>query len=164
MKKIIVLLFFLAINLPAQTSIFTKTDLEINNTLFSGDWEKSDSLIEIQYKGEQNSLKYGFMKAYNSFYTRYLGNNRTYTRDETITSMELSPINDRGLEMSAILTSVFDPTLSLVKETRLPLTSTAVTLAPWLTNHSVKVPPPHPASRTFLLRIFGIREIVAGRS
>jgi len=85
MKK---LFFFLSILLTfvisAQSNIVTNLDREINHHLFNGDWQKSDSLINFQLKRQPNSLKYNSMKAYNYFYTRYVGNNNPYTRDETI--------------------------------------------------------------------------------
>ncbi len=85
MKKIIIFLFtLLTFTLSAQTNVITNTDQEINHHLFNGDWEKSDSLIDLELAIQTSSLKFNFFKAYNYFYTRYVGNNNPYTRDETI--------------------------------------------------------------------------------
>ena len=85
MKKNIIFLFTIfTFTLSAQSNIITKTECEINQWLFNGDWAKSDSLIELNLGQQPNSLKYNFFKAYNYFYTRYVGNNNPYTRDETI--------------------------------------------------------------------------------
>lgn len=65
-----VLLLLASISFAKSLSI-TKTDDQINNYLFSGQWEKSDSLIELQLSRKPNSVKYSFMKAYNTFYARY---------------------------------------------------------------------------------------------
>jgi len=84
MKKSVVILILLSFTLFAQTNIFTPLDQEINQHLFNGDWQKSDSLINTQLNNSPNSLKFNFLKAYNYFYARYLGNDNPYTRDETI--------------------------------------------------------------------------------
>ncbi|MCW8848822.1 MAG: hypothetical protein OQJ81_02495 [Melioribacteraceae bacterium] len=85
MKKLIIILStLLTLSISAQSLIITQSDQQIIFNLFNGNWEKSDSLLELKYSEDSNSLKYNFLKAYNSFYTRYLGNNNPYTRDETI--------------------------------------------------------------------------------
>lgn len=85
MKKIIFFLsILLTLSLSAQGISVTNADLEITQHLFNGDWQKSDSLIDLHLQTKPNSLKYNFMKAYNYFYTRYVGNNNPYTRDQTI--------------------------------------------------------------------------------
>jgi hypothetical protein len=85
MKKTAFILFILlTFTIAAQPSISTKFDQKINQHLFNGEWEKSDSLINIKLGETQNSLKYNFLKAYNYFYTRYIGNNNPFSRDETI--------------------------------------------------------------------------------
>ncbi len=81
---IIFLFTLLTFTLSAQTNVITNTDQEINHHLFNGDWEKSDSLIDLELAIQTSSLKFNFFKAYNYFYTRYVGNNNPYTRDETI--------------------------------------------------------------------------------
>jgi hypothetical protein len=83
-KKAFILFIFLTFTIAAQSSISTKFDQEINQHLFNGEWEKSDSLINIKLGENQNSLKYNFLKSYNYFYTRYIGNNNPFSRDETI--------------------------------------------------------------------------------
>ena len=85
MKKHIIFIFTLfTFTISAQSNIITKADHEINQQLFNGDWTKSDSLIDLYFGLQPNSLKFNFFKAYNYFYTRYVGNNNPYTRDETI--------------------------------------------------------------------------------
>ena len=89
MKKItFFLLIILTLPLIAQSIPNTQLDLQITQHLFNGEWEKSDSLIEVKYGDNSNSLKYNFLKAYNSFYTRYVGNNNPYTRNETIRQVQ----------------------------------------------------------------------------
>ena len=83
-KIMISIILFFSIFISAQTNISTNYDNEINEYLFNGDWEKSDSLIDAKLNIEPKSVKYNFMKAYNYFYTRYLGNDNPFSRDETI--------------------------------------------------------------------------------
>jgi len=86
MKKTIFVFFMLiCFTITAQSNLtYSQFDKEVNNYLFNGDWGKSDSLIDLKLGEQPNSLKYNFMKAYNYFYTRYVGNNNSYSRDETI--------------------------------------------------------------------------------
>jgi tetratricopeptide (TPR) repeat protein len=75
----------LTLSLSAQNNLtFEKIDRDINQHLFNGDWQTSDSIITVKLGEQPNSLKYNFLKAYNYFYTRYVGNNNTFTRDQTI--------------------------------------------------------------------------------
>lgn len=87
-KTAFFLLIILTLPLIAQSIPGTQLDLQITQHLFNGEWEKSDSLIELKYGDDSNLLKYNFLKAYNSFYTRYVGNNNPYRRDETIRQVE----------------------------------------------------------------------------
>jgi tetratricopeptide (TPR) repeat protein len=84
LKTIICILTVLALQLSAQTEVVSNFDREVNTFLFNGDWQKSDSLINSKLNEQPNSLKYNFLKAYNYFYTRYVGNNNQFTRDQTI--------------------------------------------------------------------------------
>jgi len=83
-KHIFFLSLLITFTITAQSMLVKKVDHEIRYNLFSGDWQKSDSLIDLQLKQNPNSVKYNFMKAYNFFYTRYVGNDNPFDRDETI--------------------------------------------------------------------------------
>jgi len=75
MKKFVpIILFTLVLMLQADPVKFSKVDKEINYNLFAGDWEKSDSLIDIHLQNNPDNPKYYFMKAYNYFYARYFSN------------------------------------------------------------------------------------------
>lgn len=86
MKKILSLFTIVLFTLPlfAQQNVITKFDEEISNHLFAGDWQSADSLINLKLHNDPNSPKYNSLKAYGYFYTRYVGNNNPYSRDETI--------------------------------------------------------------------------------
>ena len=83
-KKTLFLFILLSSILAGQNGLVTNFDKQINRYLFNGDWTLADSLIETKLLQNPNSLKYNFMKAYNAFYTRYIGNENPYNRDETI--------------------------------------------------------------------------------
>ena len=71
--------------LHAQSNFtFTDYDLSINYFLFSGVWQKADSLVKVKIIEEPNNPKYNFMRAYVAFYTRFVGNNNPYDRAATI--------------------------------------------------------------------------------
>lgn len=89
MRKVIILFVVLfTSSLSAQSVAFTQDDNQIISNLFQGDWMQSDSLIEFYYSDKSNKVKYNFLKAYNSFYTRYVGNNNPHSRDETIRQVQ----------------------------------------------------------------------------
>jgi tetratricopeptide (TPR) repeat protein len=84
MKSFLMIFFFLSIvSLKAESIKYTETDYQIIENLFSGNWEKSDSLIEIELAKNSNSIKYNFMQAYNYYYARYFSNTSP-NRDETL--------------------------------------------------------------------------------
>ena len=83
-KNIVFLSILLTVSLSAQSQLFTQSDQQIISNLFNGDWKKSDSLINLKLDNQSNSVKYNFLKSYNYFYTRYVGNDNPYSRDETI--------------------------------------------------------------------------------
>ena len=89
MGKFTIALLILSLSLiSAQSQIILNFDNQINHHLFNGEWEKSDSLINIKLNSGENLVKYNFMKAYNYFYARYLGNNNPFSRDETISQVK----------------------------------------------------------------------------
>ena len=47
-RTIFCISIFLTFTLSAQTNILTQADQEINHNLFNGDWQKSDSLVDLQ--------------------------------------------------------------------------------------------------------------------
>jgi tetratricopeptide (TPR) repeat protein len=84
MKKIsvVVLLLFPCL-LFAQSLEVTQIDKDIMKHLFSGAWQKSDSLIVAEMAKMPNHPKYYFLKAYHSLYCRMMVPN-AITRDESI--------------------------------------------------------------------------------
>ncbi len=83
MRVLIILLFLTASFTFAQRLNITTLDEQVNAYLFNGQWEKSDSLIELQLSRDPGSLKYNFMKAYNIYYARYFSN----TADDRATTL-----------------------------------------------------------------------------
>ena len=84
MKKtsVVVLLLFPCL-LFAQSLDVTQTDKDIMKHLFSGAWQKCDSLIMNEMARLPNHPKYYFLKAYHSLYCRMVASN-TITRDQSI--------------------------------------------------------------------------------
>ncbi len=72
--RLLMLFLFSSIISFAQPVKFSSIDLEINKSLFDGNWQSADSLIDLQLLQNPNIPKYHFFKAYTSFYSRYLGN------------------------------------------------------------------------------------------
>jgi tetratricopeptide (TPR) repeat protein len=87
MKIILSILILLSSVSFSKSLNVTKTDDRINHHLFSGEWEKSDSLIELQLSRTPKSVKYNFMKAYNLFYARYFSNT-AYDRQATLSKVK----------------------------------------------------------------------------
>ena len=83
-KNIIFLILLFTLPLFGQNVMINNIDQEINSLIFNGNWQKSDSLIDVKLKSEPNSPKYNFLKAYNYFYARFIGNNNPFDRDQTI--------------------------------------------------------------------------------
>ena len=84
MKTIVMLFLFVSlITLQAEQIKYTPTDYQIVENLFSGEWEKSDSLIKIELINNPGSVKYNFMNAYNYYYARYFSNTSP-RRDESL--------------------------------------------------------------------------------
>ncbi|MFH2003218.1 MAG: hypothetical protein ABIK27_00490, partial [Bacteroidota bacterium] len=75
MKKLglIILLIGVSYVYPQSVNI-TQADREIVSTLFNGDWQRSDSLIDLRLADMPDHPKYYFMKAFNAFYCRVVGN------------------------------------------------------------------------------------------
>lgn len=86
--KFFILFLSISIIAFAQPVKFSSVDLEINKTLFDGNWQSADSLIEIQLQQNPNIPKYHFFKAYSSFYARYIGNNGPRDRAATIRQVQ----------------------------------------------------------------------------
>jgi len=87
-SKYFILFLFISIIAFAQPVKFSSVDLEINKTLYDGNWQSADSLIELQLKQNPNIPKYHFFKAYSSFYARYIGNNSPRDRATTIRQVQ----------------------------------------------------------------------------
>ena len=87
-SKISILLLFISIIAFAQPVKFSSVDLKINKTLYDGNWQIADSLIEIQLQQNPNIPKYHFFKAYSSFYARYIGNDSPRDRAATIRQVQ----------------------------------------------------------------------------
>ena len=89
MKSFFIILFlFISTITFAQTVKYSSVDLEINKTLYDGNWQIADSLIDIQLQQNLNISKYHFFKAYSSFYARYIGNNGQGDRATTIRQVQ----------------------------------------------------------------------------
>lgn len=86
--RFLILFLFISIITFAQPVKFSSVDLEINKTLYDGDWQHADSLIEIQLQQNPNIPKYYFFKAYSSFYARYIGNDGPRDRAATIRQVQ----------------------------------------------------------------------------
>lgn len=72
MKKFAVLFIIAsAFALQAQPIRVTQTDQNIINYLFKGEWQKADSLSNLEILKNPEHPKYYFMKAYISFYSRF---------------------------------------------------------------------------------------------
>ena len=84
LKYSLLLTFLMTISLSSQNIQMNSADQEINSYIFNGNWLKSDSLINHKLDADQKSVKYNFLKAYNFFYARYIGNNNQFDRDQTI--------------------------------------------------------------------------------
>ena len=83
MKKIAAVLLLFPCLLLARSLEVTQTDKEIMKQLFSGAWQKSDSLIMNEMARLTNHPKYYFLKAYHSLYCRMMAQN-SITRDQSI--------------------------------------------------------------------------------
>jgi tetratricopeptide (TPR) repeat protein len=84
MKKLLLILFVLSnISILAQTPGITKTDDEINDHIFSGEWQQAKVLIEQQIRMNPDHPKYYFMKAYMFYLSRYF-TDTGMSRDSTI--------------------------------------------------------------------------------
>ncbi|MGB5530486.1 MAG: hypothetical protein WBQ32_11010, partial [Ignavibacteriaceae bacterium] len=87
MKKLLLFCFLIAsIIAPAQTKYFTQQDKEINNLIFSGEWQQAKALIEHQIRNNPEQPKYYFMKAYMYYLSRYFANTEM-SRDSTINTV-----------------------------------------------------------------------------
>jgi tetratricopeptide (TPR) repeat protein len=84
MKKIaVVFLLLFPCLLVARSLEVTQADKDIMKHLFSGAWQKSDSLITNEMAKLPNHPKYYFLKAYHSLYCRMMATN-SITRDQSI--------------------------------------------------------------------------------
>ena len=83
--KNLLLIFFVVINfsIQGQTPGITQVDEEINNNIFSGEWQEAKLLIEHQIRENPEHPKYYFMKAYMYYLSRYFADTGM-SRDSTI--------------------------------------------------------------------------------
>jgi len=89
MKNIVVVILLLFPSLLVARSLeVTQADKDIMKHLFSGAWQKSDSLITVELAKLPNHPKYYFLKAYHSLYCRMVGTN-PITRDQSIELIKL---------------------------------------------------------------------------
>lgn len=84
MKYLLIFLFVVtSIIIQGQTPGFTQVDEEINNNIFSGEWQEAKLLIEQKIRENPEHPKYYFMKAYMYYLSRYFANTGM-SRDSTI--------------------------------------------------------------------------------
>ncbi len=84
MKKLLLILFLVInIAIQGQTPGFAQVDEEINNYIFSSEWQQAKLLIEQQIRENPEHPKYYFMKAYMYYLSRYFANTGM-SRDSTI--------------------------------------------------------------------------------
>jgi len=84
MKNLLLLLFVvISITIQGQTLEVTQVDEEINNYIFSGEWQQAKLLIEDQIRENPEHPKYYFMKAYMYYLSRYFADTGM-NRDSTI--------------------------------------------------------------------------------
>jgi len=83
MKKLLLILFLITGIAQAQNESITKTDEQINNFIFNGEWQEAKTLIEEEIRNNPDHPKYYFMKAYMYYLSRYFSNTGM-TRDSTI--------------------------------------------------------------------------------
>jgi len=83
--KNILLILFVVINfsIQGQTPGFTQIDEEINNYIFSGEWQQAKLLVEQKIRKNPEHPKYYFMKAYMYYLSRYFANTGM-SRDSSI--------------------------------------------------------------------------------
>ena len=84
MNFLLVIIFVVTnISIQGQTPGLTQVDEEINNNIFSGDWQEAKLLIEQNIRENPEHPKYYFMKAYMYYLSRYFANTGM-SRDSTI--------------------------------------------------------------------------------
>ncbi len=84
MNFLLVIIFVVTnISIQGQTPGLTQVDEEINNNIFSGDWQEAKLLIEQNIRENPEHPKYYFMKAYMNYLSRYFANTGM-SRDSTI--------------------------------------------------------------------------------
>jgi len=84
MKNLLLFLFVvISITIQGQTLEVTQVDEEINNYIFSGEWQQAKLLIEDQIRENPEHPKYYFMKAYMYYLSRYFADTGM-SRDSTI--------------------------------------------------------------------------------
>ncbi|RKY97197.1 MAG: hypothetical protein DRQ13_04965 [Ignavibacteriae bacterium] len=84
MKKLLLIFFVIAgIFVQGKTLNITQVDEEINNQIFSGEWQQAKMLIEKQIRKNPEHPKYYFMKAYMFYLSRYF-TDTGMSRDSTI--------------------------------------------------------------------------------
>jgi len=84
MKKFLLIFFVIAgIFVQGQTLNITQVDEEINNQIFSGEWQQAKMLVEQQIRKNPEHPKYYFMKAYMYYLSRYF-TDTGMSRDSTI--------------------------------------------------------------------------------
>jgi tetratricopeptide (TPR) repeat protein len=87
MKNLLLIVFVFAI-VTAQSYAqgLTQVDKNINDLIFTGEWQQAKMLIEDQIKQNPEQPKYYFMKAYMYYLSRYF-TNTGMSRDSTINSV-----------------------------------------------------------------------------
>ena len=84
MKHLVLILFlFVNFSTQGQTPGLTQTDEEINNYIFSGEWQQAKLVIEKKIRENPDHPKYYFIKAYMYYLSRYF-TNTGMSRDSTI--------------------------------------------------------------------------------
>ena len=84
MKKLFLILFVVSsIAILAQLRGVTQRDDEINDLIFSGEWQQAKTLIEEEIGKNPDHPKYYFMKAYMYYLSRYF-TDTGMSRDSTI--------------------------------------------------------------------------------
>jgi len=84
MKYLLIILFVVTnIAIQGQTPGLTQVDEEINNNIFSGEWQEAKLLVEQKIRENPEHPKYYFMKAYMYYLSRYF-TNTGMSRDSSI--------------------------------------------------------------------------------
>ena len=84
MKKLLIVFILIAgVSIQGQSAKLTQVDEQINNHIFSGEWQQAKTMIEQQIRMNPDHPKYYFMKAYMFYLSRYFADTGM-SRDSTI--------------------------------------------------------------------------------